>query len=60
LQKPFGRIISIPELERLEKGVKRTHYKGQKTKKYKRFLKMERKAHVALYAATKNLERRFG
>ncbi len=37
--KKVGRIISIPELEKSEKSVKRTYYKGKMTKRYLRHLK---------------------
>lgn len=40
IQKSFGKIISIPELEKMEAEVKRTHYKGKPTKKYLRYLRM--------------------
>ena len=40
-QKPYGRIISIPELEKLEKAVKRWSYRGKPTKRYLRYLKAE-------------------
>lgn len=41
MTKPFGKIISIPELEKMEQAVKRTHYRGKPTKRYLRFLKAE-------------------
>jgi hypothetical protein len=46
-QKSLGRIISIPEIERLRKAVKRTHYRGRETKKYKRYLWKSGKARRA-------------
>lgn len=58
-EKPFGKMISIPELERLEQSIKRTHYGGQETKKYKRYLKKEIKAHTAMIGAILSLERRY-
>ncbi len=41
--KPFGRIISIPEMKELEKKVKREIYNGKPTKNYTRYKKMETK-----------------
>ena len=46
-QKPFGKIISIPELEKLEKDIKCEYYNGKMTKKYKRFLEKNRKSYLA-------------
>lgn len=40
LQKGFGKIISIPDLEKMEAEVKRTHYRGKPTRKYLRYLRM--------------------
>jgi hypothetical protein len=42
-QKQFGKIISVPDLEKMEAEVKRTYYKGKPTRKYLRYLKMEDK-----------------
>ncbi len=42
--KPFGAIISEPELEELEGSIKRWHYRGKPTKRYQRFLKKREKA----------------
>jgi len=43
ISKVAGQVISIPELERLEKEVKRKYYAGKMTRKYKRYLKKEEK-----------------
>lgn len=42
--KSLGRIISLPEIEKLRAEAKRTHYKGKYTKKYLRYLRMEDKS----------------
>lgn len=44
LSKRAGQVISFPDLEKLEKEVKRKYYKGKMTRKYKRFLKKEIKS----------------
>lgn len=46
-QRPFGRIISTQELEKLREDVKRTHYRGE-TRKYKRYLKKVEQANKAM------------
>lgn len=46
-QKAFGRIISIPELESIKNEVKRPYYNGNMTRKYKRYLRIEKKARTA-------------
>ena len=44
ISKITGQTISIPELEKLESEAKRKYYAGKMTRKYKRFLKKERKS----------------
>lgn len=44
LSKIAGQVVSIPELEMLEREVKRKYYNGKITKKYERFLKKWEKA----------------
>lgn len=44
ISKVAGQVISIPELERLESEVKRKHYAGKMTRRYKRYLKKEEKS----------------
>lgn len=41
IAKSFGKFASLPEIEKLMKAVKRTHYRGKPTKKYLRYLKKE-------------------
>jgi len=48
ISKIAGRIISLPELEKLESEVKRKYYVGKMTKKYKRYLKKQEKANWQL------------
>lgn len=47
-EKKLGRIISIPELEQMEKETKRTHYRGKTTRKYLRFLRAQKKSSLGL------------
>lgn len=42
--KAAGQVVSIPELEKLEKGLKRKSYSGKLTRKYKNFLKKNEKS----------------
>lgn len=42
--KAFGRIISIPEMEKAEAEIKRRFYRGNMTKRFKRFLRKRDKA----------------
>lgn len=44
ISKVAGQVISIPELERLEKETKRKYYGGKMTRKYKMYLKKEEKS----------------
>jgi hypothetical protein len=56
--KPFGSVISFPELEELEEKVKRKYYRGQPTKRYLRFLKKEEKATRSMIGIVRALEGR--
>ena len=42
--KSFGNVISVPELENMEKKIKRETYKGKLTRKYNNFLKKKEKS----------------
>jgi len=42
--KSYGSIVSFPEIEKIRAEVKRTHYKGKPTRKYKRYLRIEEKS----------------
>lgn len=46
--KASGQVVSEPELERLRKEIKREYYAGKMTKRYKSYLKKERKAFLQL------------
>ena len=46
--KQFGRIISLPEVEKLRAEAKRTHYRGKYTRKYLRYLRTEEKSENAI------------
>lgn len=48
VSKTAGRVISIPELEKLESEVKRKYYAGKMTRRYKRYLKKQEKADVQM------------
>jgi hypothetical protein len=39
MAKSFGSLISYPDLEDMRKKLKRTHYKGKPTRKFKRYLR---------------------
>lgn len=41
IAKSFGKLASLPEIEKLMKAVKRTHYRGKPTRKYLRYLRTE-------------------
>ena len=59
IAKSFGKIISIPELEKMEAEVKRTHYRGKPTKKYLRYLRMEERFETSFFGMAMHLDRRF-
>ncbi len=56
ISKTAGQIISIPELERMEKEIKRKHYAGKMTKKYKRYLKKQEKSFYQLQVVAEALK----
>ena len=58
--KPYGSIVSIPELEELEQSIKRTHYKGQETRRYKSYLKKSLKAERAMLGVAIALNSKLG
>lgn len=47
IEKQTGRIISIPELEKMESEAKRKYYNGKITRKYTRFLRAQDKSNLA-------------
>jgi len=48
ISKMVGRIISIPEIEKLENKMKRKCYAGKITKQYKKFLEKQHKSFLQL------------
>lgn len=59
-QKQFGRIISYPELEKMESQIKRRYYKGQMTKKYKRFLYLQERNEEGFIQGLAKISKRLG
>lgn len=57
--KGAGKIISIPDLEKLESEVKRIYYAGKPTKKYLRFKRKEAKFMSAFRGNLAVLEQRY-
>lgn len=57
--KSFGSIVSIPDLEKAEADVKRYYYRGKPTKRYLRYLNMERKFHVGYTGMVMALSQRY-
>ena len=51
-----GQVVSIPELEKLEKEAKTKFYAGKMTRKYKRYIKKQDKSHFQLLT----MARKFG
>lgn len=49
-------ITSVPELEELEKNIKRTYYKGRMTRKYKSYLKKEERNNMGLFSLVLKLK----
>jgi len=56
--KPYGSIVSIPDLEEMEASIKRTHYRGMMTKRYKRYIQKSRKAERAMFGVVSALNGR--
>lgn len=55
--KAAGKTISIPELERMEEKIKRKHYAGMMTKKYRRWIEQNRKSVAQVQFVTAHLSR---
>lgn len=51
-----GRIISFPEINDFEARAKRTHYRGRPTRKYRRYLEMERRFWVSFGASVQRIQ----
>ena len=45
--KRYGNIMSYDDIDKIRSEVKRTHYKGKLTRKYKRYLRIEEKSENA-------------
>lgn len=56
--KSMGQVISIPELEEQKQKVKRKYYAGKMTRRYKQYLKKERKSYYQLVIASKGLRKK--
>lgn len=54
--KSAGKVISIPELEQLEKKVRCKYYAGKMTRRYRSYLKMEFRAERQIMIAVGGLE----
>src|SRR3989344_9468487 len=54
--KAFGRIISAPEMDKMRDEIKRTHYRGEPTRKYRRYKEKERRFWSSLNASILLLE----
>lgn len=52
--------ISIPDIERAEKEVKRYYYNGKPTRKYKRLIRMNEKFENGFLRIAARLDKRFG
>jgi Zn-finger protein len=56
LSKTIGQVISEPDIEELEKEVKRKYYAGKQTRRYKRLLKKEWKSMRQMQIMARGLE----
>lgn len=55
--KVAGKVISVPELERLENEVKRKYYAGKMTRKYKQFIKKQEKSTYQLMVMASSFDK---
>lgn len=51
--------ISVPDIEKAEKEVKRMYYKGKPTRKYKRYLRLNDKFEMGWITMASRLDKRF-
>lgn len=58
IYKQFGKFVSLPDLERMESEIKRTHYKGKPTKRYLRYLKAEDRFYDSFYGIAISFEKK--
>jgi len=47
-RRAFGKIVSEPELEEMRENIYMIHYNGKMTKRYKRYLEVERKQYLGM------------
>ena len=59
MMKAYGSIISLPELEKLEKEIKRTHYRGKPTRRYLSYLKKSNRSMEQMVGAVGLLNKRY-
>ncbi len=57
--KAAGQVISIPDLEEQQKKIKRKYYAGKMTKRYKSYLKKDRKAMLQMQIVARGLGTEF-
>lgn len=57
IEKVYGGITSIPELEKMESEIKKEYYRGQLTRKYKTYLKKSRSNKIILGTKMAKAER---
>lgn len=55
-----GCSVSIPDVERAEKEIKRYYYKGKPTRRYKRFIRLNKKFDREFILMAAHLDKRFG
>lgn len=55
-----GSSVSIPDIERAEKEIKRYYYRGKPTRKYRRVMKMRDKIDRDFIGLAARLDKRFG
>jgi hypothetical protein len=54
-EKAFGRVISMPELDEMKDKIKRTHYAGKMTRRYKKYLDREERGFRQIMMVSKGL-----
>lgn len=59
IAKSFGKLATLPEVEKLMKSVGRTHYRGKPTRKYRRYLRIEDQSETGFIAMTMMLGNKF-
>lgn len=54
-----GSSVSLPDIEKIEKKVKRKYYNGQPTRKYKRLMRLKKKLDWSLILMAARVNKRF-